>query len=307
MAIIYLLKDTMEQATNDLATEEDVPTVELYTTDELGDESLIESDVHESFQLLAHIEGPFAEVLPQSIVGVISVPGKHSEFSTRTVLHFFLSAKRLILVGDDGIGEELVTNTPELQLLRNMTPARVLLELLKTLVKNDLVTLSEFENRLSEVEEDIVERENHHTGREMPKMRRDLLKLDRFYQQLSDMAITLGKDESCILAPDDQRLFLLFSQQAERLYQRSQYLKEYSLQLREFFQTQIDIQQNKTIQWFTVVTTIFVPLTLITSWYGMNFSYMPELEWPYSYAVIIVICVILVILELIFFKHRKWL
>lgn len=102
-------------------------------------------------------------------------------------------------------------------------------------------------------------------------------------------------------------MFTLFSHQAERLLKRSQTLKEYSFQLRELYQTQIDIKQNDTIQWFTVITTIFVPLTLITSWYGMNFRFMPELDMPWSYFVIMAVCAVIVIFELRFFKRKKWL
>jgi magnesium transporter len=57
----------------------------------------------------------------------------------------------------------------------------------------------------------------------------------------------------------------------------------------------------------TVVTTIFMPLTLIVGWYGMNFRYMPELESPYGYPVVILVSLAIVISCLIFFKKKKWL
>ena len=54
----------------------------------------------------------------------------------------------------------------------------------------------------------------------------------------------------------------------------------------------------------TVVTTLFLPLTLLAGWYGMNFKYMPELDNKYAYFIIIVLCMILVMGELIFFKKK---
>jgi magnesium transporter len=50
-----------------------------------------------------------------------------------------------------------------------------------------------------------------------------------------------------------------------------------------------------------------MPLTLIVGWYGMNFHFMPELEWQWSYPAIIVISVVIVIASLLFFKKKKWL
>ena len=50
-----------------------------------------------------------------------------------------------------------------------------------------------------------------------------------------------------------------------------------------------------------------MPLTLIAGWYGMNFRYMPELEGRWSYPVLIVVSLMIVVVSLAFFKKRKWL
>ena len=64
---------------------------------------------------------------------------------------------------------------------------------------------------------------------------------------------------------------------------------------------------NKTMQLFTVVTTIFLPLTLIAGWYGMNFKNMPELQLKYGYFVIIGISIAIVIVLVYWFKKKKYL
>ena len=71
-------------------------------------------------------------------------------------------------------------------------------------------------------------------------------------------------------------------------------LREYSTQLREVYQAQIDIRQNKIMKILTVVTTIFLPLTLIVGWYDMNFKYMPELSWKYGYLAVILLSAVIV-------------
>ena len=73
------------------------------------------------------------------------------------------------------------------------------------------------------------------------------------------------------------------------------------------YQSQVDIKQNETMKILTVVTTIFFPLSLITGWYGMNFRNMPELRFPYSYFILIGICLIMVIAEIWFYKKKKWI
>ena len=83
--------------------------------------------------------------------------------------------------------------------------------------------------------------------------------------------------------------------------------REYITQLRDLLQSQLDIRQNRIMTVLTVITSIFMPLTLIAGWYGMNFRYMPELEWKYSYPVLILISVAIVVVCLVWFRKKKWM
>lgn len=85
-----------------------------------------------------------------------------------------------------------------------------------------------------------------------------------------------------------------------------QLLRENMLQLRELYQSKQDARQNKIMGILTIVTTFFLPLTLITGWYGMNFAYMPELKWRYGYPVVILVALIIAVGEFIYFKRKKF-
>lgn len=74
-----------------------------------------------------------------------------------------------------------------------------------------------------------------------------------------------------------------------------------------FFTSQINIEQNKTIKIFTVVTVAMMPPTLIGTIYGMNFKHMPELELTYSYPIVLFVMIISTILPIIYFKKKDWL
>ena len=75
--------------------------------------------------------------------------------------------------------------------------------------------------------------------------------------------------------------------------------------VREAYQSQIDIEQNNIMKVFTVVTSIFLPLSLIAAWYGMNFA-LPEYQWAYGYPFVVSLSVGLVVGLLIFFRKKKW-
>jgi magnesium transporter len=84
------------------------------------------------------------------------------------------------------------------------------------------------------------------------------------------------------------------------IFNRLEYLQNTFLGL-------VNIDQNKIIKIFTLVSVIFTPPTLIASIYGMNFRSMPELTWTIGYPVAILCMLASSVLTLLIFKMRKWL
>lgn len=77
--------------------------------------------------------------------------------------------------------------------------------------------------------------------------------------------------------------------------------------LQDTFLGMVNIQQNKIIKIFTVVSVIFLPPTLIASIYGMNFKVMPELKWSFGYPLAIILMIAFSAAVLLFFRKKKWL
>ena len=69
----------------------------------------------------------------------------------------------------------------------------------------------------------------------------------------------------------------------------------------------INIEQNQIIKLFSVAAVVFLPPTLIASIYGMNFKYMPELDWPWGYPMVLVLMVLAAVLPYFFFRRKGWL
>ena len=77
--------------------------------------------------------------------------------------------------------------------------------------------------------------------------------------------------------------------------------------LQDTFLGLVNLQQNKIIKIFTVVSVIFLPPTLIASIYGMNFRVLPELNWAYGYPFSILLMVVFSAAVLWYFRRKKWL
>lgn len=77
--------------------------------------------------------------------------------------------------------------------------------------------------------------------------------------------------------------------------------------LQDTFMGLVNIEQNRVIKIFTVATVAFMPPTLIASIYGMNFKFLPELNWEYGYLFAIGLMILSSVLTLIYFKKKNWL
>ena len=99
----------------------------------------------------------------------------------------------------------------------------------------------------------------------------------------------------------------MFTVRVERLRGMVTNLRDYTVQLRDLIQTRVDVKQNRIMTLLTVITTIFTPLTLLTGWYGMNFKYMPELNYKWSYPVVILISLAIALGCIAYFKKKKWM
>ena len=69
----------------------------------------------------------------------------------------------------------------------------------------------------------------------------------------------------------------------------------------------VNLEQNNIIKLFSVMAVVFMPPTLIASIYGMNFKWMPELEWTHGYPMALVMMLIAAIVPYWIFKWKKWL
>ena len=187
------------------------------------------------------------------------------------------------------------------------SPGELLLEFLELLIQEDAAFLQHLETQLDKLEEQLLEQaEPQRFENQLHRCRRTLLKLSAYYAQLDELGDTLAANRNGMFSKKLCRGFELFSHRAGRLHSQTASLREYSLQLHQIYQSKIDLKQNRVMQFLTVVTTVFMPLTLITGWYGMNFHAMPELNAPWAYPAVILVSLAILLAEVLFFRRKKW-
>ena len=242
-----------------------------------------------------------------SLTGTLSIPNRHDMGGPRHSFSFALDEKGVVLVDDSGYALEMLDRLSRTKKWRLPGLERFLYDLLEMTIADDLTLLEGSEQRLNRIEEAMLRGEVESYPKEMNDIRGDLLDLRGHYEQLIDLGQELEENENGFFREENLRYFHLFTERVVRLRDIVNGQREYVMQLRDLMQSQLDVRQNRIMTVLTVVTSIFLPLTLIAGWYGMNFRYMPELEWRYSYPAVIVISAAIVAICLVWFRRKKWM
>ncbi len=242
-----------------------------------------------------------------SLTGSIAIPKMGYKEQVSGSFAFAMDEKGIVFIDDSGLAQQIVRKVMMTKRWKLPGLERFLYDFLEQIVSPDLERLEMLEQSLDRMEAEILSGDPEAALSKLNAVRGDLLDLSLHYGQLMDLGQELEENENGFFSEENLRFFRLFTSRAIRLKEMTSNLRDYTVQLRDLIQTQVDVKQNRIITLLTVVTTIFTPLTLLTGWYGMNFKYMPELNYRWSYPVVIAVTLIIAVGSLIYFKKKKWM
>ncbi|MEC4294717.1 magnesium transporter CorA family protein [Adlercreutzia shanghongiae] len=283
------------------------PLVQILTSDEFSQLDSISQEARTELAALELSEANFVELYPAFVIGSFSVPDKTDPTGDPETLSFYLEADHLIFIDDGTIAQNTLNKVATTGILTKPTTSHALYAFMKTLIADDFTWFSAMEDAMEALEDAMITRQADISSQTIMSYRRAAMRMGSYYQQIGVMADLIADNENKVMSREEARTFGHIVSHANHLADRASMLREYSLQLYELHQTQIDLKQNSTMQILTIVTVMFAPLTLVTGWFGMNLAVLPGLDWPYMAFTIIGLAAIMIVVMVIFFKKKKWL
>lgn len=184
---------------------------------------------------------------------------------------------------------------------------QVLCRFFVKLFSGDMDYLDSFEMEINSTVTRLLSGRLDYAMDEILARRQKLLRLKRYYEQLDAVFDEIAINDNKIFKPSTIKRLTILGARTDRYLNKVCNLQEIVTQMQETYQSQLSIQQNNLMKVFTVITAIFLPLTLLVGWYGMNFVNMPEIHWQYGYPVFIAVSAAIVAILIICFRHRKWI
>ena len=238
----------------------------------------------------------------ECVVGTLCVPKLLDVLGSRYRMYLFVNRTNVVIVDDDNFSERLIRRIQQKRTHQGETKERFIYNFISEFISRDLEMLVAYERRLLRMEEDISQEHIENFQSKLMPIRRELLNLRSYYDEIMDFTKELEENENGFFLKKQLKYFGTLTDRADRLMSRTNHLLEYAQQVKEAYQAQIDARQNSNMQFLTVLSTIFFPLTLITGWFGMNFRDMPGLD--NGYPAVMVLSVVVIVICIIIFKKK---
>jgi magnesium transporter len=254
-------------------------------------------------------ESPKLEAYDDYYFGIVKLTDAAGKKIDEDSISFFLKENMIVVATEkpaaiiEGIKDDLLGSENHV----NLSEDKILYIFFDRLTNSDFGAVELLEQQITELESAVIGGEVKDCIKEIIKYRKKLLNLKAYYEHLLDISEKIEENENGIIDESAITLFKTLTSRVERLSRDVINLRDYVTQVREAYQAQVDISLNNIMKIFTVITAIFLPLTLIAGWYGMNFKYMPELSWTFGYPFAIALSAAVLIVCLVLFKKTKFL
>ncbi|MCC3381706.1 magnesium/cobalt transporter CorA [Paenibacillus farraposensis] len=220
-------------------------------------------------------------------------------------LNIFLGRHFIITVTKQKINE-LRSLKPLLWEQEVSQPDRFMYLLIDLIVDNYFLVGDRIEVRIEKLEEDILMHTKKSHLNEIIGLRSEILWLKKVLGPQKEVINTLNKRDLRLIDDQLQKYFSDIYENAVKISETFETYRDLMGNLREAYQSSIANRANDIMRVFTAITTIFMPLTVITGIYGMNFDNMPELHTHYGYFVVIGVMVALGVSMFFIFRKKDW-
>jgi magnesium transporter len=191
--------------------------------------------------------------------------------------------------------------------IRKMGADHLAYTLLDSIIDNYFIILEKLGEKIEFLEEEVITRPTPETLQTVHHLKREMIFLRKGVWPLREVISGLERGESSLIK-ESTRIYLrdVYDHTIQTIDTIETYRDMVSGML-DIYLSSISNRLNAVMKVLTIIATIFMPLTFLAGIYGMNFKYMPELEWRWGYPAVWFAVVLISVSMLIYFRKKRWL
>ena len=183
----------------------------------------------------------------------------------------------------------------------------LLYALIDLIVDQYFSVLEQVGDRIESLEEDLVADPTTETLHVIHHLKREMAFLRKSMWPLREVVGRLERSES-VLVHESTELYLRdVYDHTIQVIDAVETFRDMLAGMLDIYLSSVSNRMNEVMKVLTIIATVFIPLTFIAGVYGMNFRYMPELEWPWGYPLVWFVMIVIAVLMVIYFRKKRWL
>lgn len=182
----------------------------------------------------------------------------------------------------------------------------LLYRLIDIVVDNYYTVLDKIGDIIDDIEEDAYENPSNRSFNQIQRLKKEIIFLRKALYPLREALGRILKGESEFIADESIRYYADVYDHVAHLIDSLDTYKDLTSGLLDIHINAMNTKMNEVMKVLTVISTIFMPLTFIVGVYGMNFHFMPELDWKYGYFAVWAVMALIFFGMLAFFRKKKW-
>jgi len=190
--------------------------------------------------------------------------------------------------------------------VRKMGADYLLYALMDAIVDNYFLIMETTGEKIEEIEQSMMQNPDEVLLNELYRMKRELLYIRKSTWPLREAVGGLERGESTLLQKKTAPFIRDLYDHTIQVIDTVETFRDMLSGVQDLYLSSMGQKTNQVMQVLTIIATIFIPLTFVAGIYGMNFEYMPELHWKYSYPVVWAVMMLVGIGMLIYFRRKKW-
>ncbi len=179
--------------------------------------------------------------------------------------------------------------------------------LLDAIVDSYLLTLEKISDQIELLEEELMERPTPQTLDRIHHFKREMILLRKSVWPLRELIGGLTRGEHPLVTQETILFLRDVYDHTIHVIDTVETFRDLLGGMTDLYLSSVSHRMNEVMKVLTLIATIFIPLTFIAGVYGMNFEYMPELQWRWGYPAVWAVMILVGILMVGFFKRKKWL
>ena len=191
--------------------------------------------------------------------------------------------------------------------IRKMGADYLTYALIDVIVDGYFLILERIGDRIEDLEEELIDEPGPETMHSIHNLKKEMLLFHKLVWPLREVLSKLERGESNLFRESTELYLRDVYDHTIHVVDTIDTFRDMLSGMLDLYISSISNKMNEVMKMLTIIATIFIPLTFIAGVYGMNFRYMPELEWRYGYPMILLVMLVIGLGMMIYTKKKKWL